>query len=121
DENDLTYFIDYQLKTIRRAIDELNSYIKRKMSELESAEKLLKNTKFANVLNIRQLTFLESALKSPGTIYTIQEYKNMHNVVYQTARQDLLDLSDVHGLVIKLKKGKTFVFMVPADLEARLK
>lgn len=121
DENDLTYFIDYQLKTIRRAIDELNSYIKRKMNELESAEKLLKNTKFANVLNIRQLTFLESALKSPGTIYTIQEYKNMHNVVYQTARQDLLDLSDVHGLVIKLKKGKTFVFMVPADLEARLK
>lgn len=121
DENDLTYFIDYQLKTIRRAIDELKSYIKRKMSELESAEKLLKNTKFANVLNIRQLAFLESALKSPGTIYTIQEYKNMHNVVYQTARQDLLDLSDVHGLVIKLKKGKTFVFMVPADLEARLK
>lgn len=121
DENDLTYFIDYQLKTIRRAIDELNSYIKRKMSELESAEKLLKNTKFADVLNIRQLTFLESALKSPGTIYTIQEYKNMHNVVYQTARQDLIDLSDRHGLIIKLKKGKTFVFIAPVDLEARLK
>lgn len=121
DENDLTYFIGYQLETIRRSIDELNLYIKRKMEELESIEKLLKGTGLSNKLNNRQVPFLKTAIKSPGSIYTIQEYSNMHNVVYQTARNDLLELSDNYELLLKLKKGKTFVFVAPSDLENRLR
>lgn len=121
DENDLTYFIDFQLETIRKSIDELNLYIKRKMKELESLEKLLKETGLSNKLNNRQRTFLKTAIKSPGSIYTIQEYSNMNNVVYQTARNDLLELSDTFDLLLKLKKGKTFVFVAPSDLENRLR
>ncbi|MGI6393826.1 MAG: Fic family protein [bacterium] len=121
DEFDLTYFIDHQLKTIRRAIDELDSYIKRKMEEVESAEKMLRDTPFANILNLRQLAFLKTALKSPGAIFTIREYMNTHSVVYQTARQDLLDLSDKHSLIIKVKQGKSFAFISPSDLKTRIK
>jgi Fic family protein len=121
DENDLTYFIDFQLETIKKSIDELNIYIKRKMKELESMEKLLRETGLSSKLNSRQVTFLKTAIKSPGDIYTIQEYSNMNNVVYQTARNDLLELSDTFDLLLKLKKGKTFVFVAPSDIENRLK
>ncbi|MCK5808868.1 Fic family protein, partial [bacterium] len=75
----------------------------------------------ANKLNIRQLTLLKSALKSPGAIYTIQEYKNMHNIVYQTARKDLLELSDTYELLVKVKDRKSFLFIVPSDLHRRIK
>ncbi|HPA57514.1 MAG TPA: Fic family protein [bacterium] len=120
DEFDLTYFIDHQLKTIRRSIDELDSYIKRKMKEVESAEKMLRDTPYANLLNLRQLAFLKTALKSPGTIFTIREYMNTHNVVYQTARQDLLNMADKYKLIIKIKQGKSFAFISPSDLETRI-
>jgi Fic family protein len=34
DQNDLTYFIIYHLDIIRRAVDELHEYIKRKTGQL---------------------------------------------------------------------------------------
>ncbi len=120
DDNDLTYFIDYQLKVVRQAIDEFKKYIRRKMDEVTSTEKLLQKTKLASKLNLRQLTLLRSALKKPGSMYTIQEYKNTHNVVYQTARKDLLELSDTYHLLEKMQRGKSFFFIVPADLNLRI-
>jgi len=120
DENDITYFIDYQLHVVKQAIDELKKYLKRKMDEVASTEKLFQKTKLARRLNFRQLTLLKSALKNPGSTYTIQEYKNTHNVVYQTARKDLLELSDTHHLLEKIKRGKGFFFIAPSDLSMRI-
>jgi hypothetical protein len=42
-----------------------------------------------------------------------------HNVVYQTARTDLLDL-ERRGLLIGRKAGRTWYFMAVPDLEERL-
>jgi hypothetical protein len=42
-----------------------------------------------------------------------------HNVVYQTARTDLLDLA-ARGVLEKRKKGKQMIFVAPSDLSARL-
>ena len=44
----------------------------------------------------------------------------MHGVVYQTARTDLLDLTNRGVLELK-KKGKELVFRVPSDIGERLK
>jgi len=43
-----------------------------------------------------------------------------HNVVYQTARTDLLDLK-ARGVLDQKKRGKMMVFTVPRDLAERLK
>ena len=43
-----------------------------------------------------------------------------HNVVYQTARTDLLDLGE-RGVLEMRKKGKQMVFVAPKDLSARLR
>ena len=45
--------------------------------------------------------------------------KTSHNVVYQTARSDLLGLADT-SLLTKRLVGKTYCFEVPGDLSDRL-
>ena len=120
DENDTTYFIIHQLQVILRAIKELHIYLARKIQELKSASLLLEKTKLEGVLNQRQLAVLEHALKNTNAIYSIKEHQNIHGVTYQTARMDLLTLSDKLKLLQKLKDGQQFIFMSPPDLRQRL-
>jgi Fic family protein len=62
---------------------------------------------------------LRNALKHPGQRYTFASHQKSHNVAYQTARTDLLDLGE-RGVLEKRKKGKQMVFIAPTDLSARL-
>ena len=80
----------------------------------------MSRTKLAGVLNHRQLAVLEDALKNPNAIYSIKVHRNIHGVTYQTARMDLLTMSDKLKLLQKLKDGQTFIFMSPPDLRQRL-
>ncbi|MEX2582559.1 MAG: Fic family protein [Gemmatimonadota bacterium] len=112
DANDLTYFLLYQLRVIRRAIDELQAYLARKIAEVREVDALLRQS---SDLNYRQLALLSHALKHPGHRYTIQSHQTSHGVAYQTARTDLLDLVD-RGLLIQRKRGRTYVFSAPAKL-----
>jgi hypothetical protein len=63
---------------------------------------------------------LEHALQNPGYEYSIQGHQTSHGIVYQTARTDLLALSETHGLLKRYKQGRKDVFVVPADLGSRL-
>ena len=121
DDNDLSYFIDYQLKVIKRSIEELHLYIRNKINNIESVSKLIRSTKLSNKLNPRQLSILKHAIKRPGYIYTINEHKNTHAIAYDTSRKDLLDLSDKYELLIKVKEGKGFIFLSPSNIEERIK
>jgi Fic family protein len=116
DENDLTYFILYHLDVIRCAIDELHEYIKRKSAELKSIEHSLKGVQ---ELNHRQRDLISHALRHPGGQYTIQSHRVSHNVVYETARTDLLDLQQ-RGLLRARKIGRTWYFTATEDLQRRL-
>jgi Fic family protein len=116
DENDLTYFLDYQLGVIRRAIDDLQEFLTRKIDEIGQVEALLKRwTEF----NHRQLAVLGHALRHPGARYTIRSHQRSHNVVYETARTDLLDLAEM-DLLIQRKRGNSYEFQSPSDLHLRL-
>ena len=42
DENDLTYFILYQMRVLLRAVDELHEYLARKAAELDEAEEIVR-------------------------------------------------------------------------------
>jgi Fic family protein len=120
DDNDLSYFISYQLEVIKRAIDELNDYIKRKMQKLVDIEKIIKETELSNQLNVRQLSLIRHAIKSPGYVYTINEHRNYHDIAYETARKDLINLADEFKLLAKVKEGKSFIFIAPSDLINRI-
>ncbi|OOZ38891.1 filamentation induced by cAMP protein fic [Solemya pervernicosa gill symbiont] len=120
DNNDVTYFITHQLNVITAAIRDLYSYLERKSKEIHTVEAVLKRSpSLRNILNHRQVALLNRALKKPNSLFTIESHRSSHNVVYQTARSDLLDLVEL-ALLIKGKSGKSFSFTVPEDIKKRL-
>lgn len=121
DDNDLTYFIDHQLKVIEESVTELFDYLNKKVDEIREAELLLQNTSLQSRLNFRQMSILRHALKHPRYLYNIKEHQATHSITYQTARNDLLTMSEDMGLLVKLKREKTFVFMSPDNLGDILK
>jgi Fic family protein len=117
DSNDLTYFIVAQTKVIRRAIDELHLYIGRKTVEVRELEA---HVRALNLFNHRQAEVIRHALKHPYQEYTITGHAKSHNVVYQTARTDLLDLAE-RAVLEQKNRGKKMIFTVPVDLAERLR
>jgi Fic family protein len=117
DEADVTYFLLFQLKVIIRAITELQGYLERKMTEFRQTSALLRRS---DRFNHRQIALLGHALRHPSAHYTIQSHKTSHNVVYQTARADLLDLARA-GLLDLRKVRRVFYFVPHDDLAVRLK
>ena len=116
DENDVTYFIIHQLEVIKEAIADLHSYLTEKSQQLREAEGILEKSPLQGELNHRQLSVLKNALKNPGAEYTIKSHRMSHGVTYQTARTDLLKLSDHFHVLKKYKVGKTDMFVSPPNL-----
>lgn len=91
------------------------------MEEQREAERLLINSiQLRAKLNPRQIALLTHALKHPGEIYRVAKHQAVHEVVYQTARTDLLGLEKL-GLLVKFKQGNTFVFHAADHLAERFK
>jgi Fic family protein len=116
DDNDLTYFIIYHLNIIRQAVKALYDYIERKTRRLQAIENQLRGI---IILNHRQRVLISHALRHPHQRYTIKSHQISQNVVYQTARTDLLDLEE-RGLLKSQKVGKTWYFNAVSDLEKKL-
>jgi Fic family protein len=116
DDNDLTYFIVYHLKVIDRAIRELQRYIGRKAEELQEVEHELRE---CMILNHRQRALVSHALRHPHNRYMIESHRRSHNVVYETARNDLHDLRK-RGLLEAGKDGRKWYFQPVSDLRDKL-
>jgi Fic family protein len=120
DANDVTYFLVYQLRVLRRAIEELHTYLARKARELREAEVLLSRAAAAvGDINPRQLALIRHAMKQPLARYTIESHRRSHGVTYQTARTDLLALVK-QGLLEQRKAGRAFTFHPAVTLHERL-
>jgi len=119
DRNDATYFVLHQLGIIRRSIASLHEYLGRKIEEQKEADNLLiKAGQLRAQLNHRQFALLRHALRHPGEIYRVGKHQAVHDVVYQTARADLLGLEAL-GLLVKFKQGNAFVFHAAENLAER--
>jgi Fic family protein len=116
DENNLTYFIIYHNDIINRAMSSLHRYIESRGRELRALDSRLRGIV---ELNHRQRDLIRHALRHPGYTYTIESHRASHDVVYQTARTDLLDLEE-RGLLSKRKVGHAWTFTPVRDLETRL-
>lgn len=101
DENDLTYFINYQLKTMGLAFDSLKEYISRKIQE----KRELYDLKKIKGINDRQIYILKLLSDEPEFTFTIKEIQNRFNTAYQTARTDIISL-EKYGLIKENIIGK---------------
>jgi len=112
---DATYFVLYQLAVVRRAIDELHAYLRRKMKEVRSTEALLQTSD----LNHRQIALLTYALRHPDSDVTYKSHATSHRVALESARLDLLEL-ERRGLVKRRRAGRQLAFRPSPDLPSLL-
>lgn len=119
DSNDTTYFLDFNLRVIIRAIQHLQKYLARKAGEIKKVERILGSSLFSKHLNHRQLALLSHALRNPDGTYSIESHKKSHSVSYPTARSDLLRLAEL-DLLVKRKVGNAFIFVAVDHVEEKL-
>jgi len=121
DSNDTTYFLTEQCRVILDAIKALHLYLQEKVGEQRGFEELLRGkASQTQQFNHRQLALLTHAQKHTGQVYTIESHRMSHGITYETARRDLLMLGEMN-LLDKTTRGRSFVYMAPANLEQRLK
>ncbi|MCP1301464.1 Fic family protein [Chryseobacterium sp. S0630] len=103
DENDLTYFINYNIKTMDKAFVALKNYIGEKQREVIQASKFLR---IPNV-NERQAQILKILNEDSDRIFNVKEIENRFKISSFTARQDLNGLAELGFLqIIKVNKIK---------------
>jgi len=112
DENDLTYFINYHIKIIDEALCDLQSYMEKQSTEKEQIMRLIQLKGYE--LNTRQMEVIKRFNRHPNESITINEIQTMFDVVYETARSDLIDLVE-KGFLEKGIIGKKKLVFVKSD------
>ena len=103
DNNDLSYFITYHIKTMEKAFDALKKYIDRKKKDVFQAAKFMK----IPGINDRMAQLLKLISEDSDRILNIKEVGNRFNISGYTARMDLSKLVELGFLeVIQVNKKK---------------
>jgi len=116
DENDVTYFVLYQLDVLQRAIKALHEYVRTKVRAIRSTQAIARQSL---LFNHRQLALLSHALGNPDGQYTTFSHATSHLVSRQTALTDLKALVGL-GLLTAIQAGKGQIYYPAGDLETRL-
>jgi Fic family protein len=120
DDNDLTYFIYYQVDIILRAIDDLLAYLTKKSREFEEMTTFLQDSTIGYKLNFIQKDIIKKAIKNPGRVFTALEAAADYDISPNTARKYLNELVKLK-LLANYKDGRTISYIAPADLYQILK
>lgn len=115
DDNDLTYFVQYNLKSVDLALKSLKEYIKRKLDEKKNLFQLIKHEN----VNNRQAEILRWLITDNQRVITINEIEVKFDVVYQTARTDLLGLVELGYLKSKQVQRK-LIFFCAEDFDKKI-
>lgn len=110
DENDLTYFIMYSMKSLRVAFESLVKYRDRKREERQKASEIIYELTQKG-FNKRQSDLLGYLYIKPEAKITIPIYSKKHDVVRQTASRDLNYLEE-KGIIHKSKDGKNMIYQL---------
>lgn len=103
DENDLSYFITYHIKTMEKAFEALKEYISKKQREVIQAAKFLK----IPGINERMAQILKIMYDDGERVLNSKELEKRFNVSNFTARADLKTLVELEFLeIIQVNKIK---------------
>ncbi len=119
DDNDMTYFIDYQLDIILRAIDELLTYLEQKSRDFEEINTLLSSSRMGATLNFIQKDIIKKAIKNPGRTFSAKEIATDYDKSLNSARKYLNDLTK-HKILALTAQGKTKLYIAPSNIRGVL-
>ena len=88
DENDIGYFVAYNLRALKISFQQLTDYIQRKQKEKKAANAFMAS---GNV-NQRQALILQQFAEDPNLVLTVKEVQSRFSVASMTARKDLSEL-----------------------------
>ncbi len=106
DENDITYFINYQIKILARAFENFKEYVQRKNDE---KKRIIYFQKIKGI-NQRQAQILKWFYDKPEILMTVKEIENRFGISNQTARTDLYKLVEKGYLELIEINNKTKAF-----------
>jgi Fic family protein len=113
DDNDLTYFINYKIKTMQMAFDSLREYIQLKINE---KRKIIDYQRIKGI-NSRQALIIKWLFEEPNLIFSVKEIENRLTISNQTARTDLTELVNRGYLEIIDLNNKTKGFCRTDEFE----
>jgi Fic family protein len=116
DSNDLTYFLTWHLGVLAKALKDLRQDVARRAKE---NQQLVASSRVLRELNHRQRASVAEALRNPSVEFTFEAIRRTHDVVYQTARNDLFNLVK-RGLFEKAKRSRSLVFFAAPSLRKRI-
>ena len=88
DNNDIGYFVAYNLDVLCKAYEQFQQYIKRKTAEKENANSLMA----IGGINDRQSQILQRFILKPAEVVTVKDIEVRYGVTPMTARHDLMVL-----------------------------
>ncbi|MBD8188914.1 Fic family protein [Pseudomonas viridiflava] len=113
DEMDLTYFVDYQCRTIIRAISKFKEAYQDTVDSINRFNVFLYESGLFGKLNDKQKVVLQVAKTGAALNFTAVSVKENLDCSYNTASSVLNGLVD-HGLFRKRKSGREWIFsMIP--------
>ncbi len=98
DNNDLGYFLKYNLDVMYTAYEELKKYLDKKNKEQAATIEL----GISSGVNERQALILKMLIENPNTIFISKELKIILNVSVKTIRADFVALTEL-GYLEKIK------------------
>jgi Fic family protein len=108
DDNDLTYFIDYNINKIKLARESFKEYVRKRQEENYDNLHLIQNHQQLNERQIKLLKYLSSDQQK----YTsVSEHQNVFDIKRATAASDLRKLFE-SGYLTKSRRGK-YVYYLP--------
>lgn len=114
-ETDMTAGLTRYLDMIEQSLANLWGTIERSHEMDDMLRDLLQSD--PNI-NSRQRSILARALRVPDATFRIRYHQTTHNIVYSTARADLMELEE-KGYLRQVQEGRAFVF-IPAEGLAEL-
>lgn len=101
DDLDLSYFINYNLVVLKKAYEDLKTYLQKKIRE---QKELLTLIGIAEI-NERQVQIIKVLDETPASIFTAKELTNRFGITAKTARNDLQGLVTI-GLMVTSPMNK---------------
>lgn len=102
DDNDLTYFLDYNIRKLAQAKRVFEAYAKRKIEENRRMTRLAREE---YGFNDRQIQLLRHLYKNPDAATSIKTHARVYNISIVTARKDLEALEEA-GFLLSRKIGR---------------
>ncbi|MFA5986780.1 MAG: Fic family protein [Parcubacteria group bacterium] len=102
DDNDMTYFLDYNMRKIRMAVEEFKTYLKH---QSEKNVEMNQKSETEYNLNMRQVQLLQYLFGNPEERTTLGAHMNVNQIAKMTASKDLKNLVS-KGFLESQKQGR---------------